>query len=448
MADKVSISRRQFLGLGMCGLAGVAIGSLGDNSLLGASFAQGATATLSISLSFDEALVEMVDKEPVYHWLFKLPQLALPSFPGPVIFATEGEQIDITLLNNLDEDHAFEVLRVAGSFSGPIAPGSSRTVSFVAPAPGTYLYLDPLNAPVNRVMGLHGAFIVLPRDVRENTVVNTPYSQPTANVQRLFNDLGNSAHFPGDPWIPIRPGNAAADAHLPADIERFLFRTRIWLFTQVDPRLNELVRTLGAGAVFDAVQFQRDFLPRYFLINGRSGVFAAHDHASALEGFIGEPFLVRQLNAGLATPSNHLHSNHYYVLAINNVVQENVVQPDTMSLTPVQTQAGDPFFTGGSTVDWLVPLIRPHDIPGNPATPLRELIPEELSLVIGNVPQSPLRYPMHDHTEQSQTAAGGNYPQGDVTDILFLGDVDKIPFPTSTTSAGTSVSVGSGRHGH
>lgn len=447
MPDKVSISRRQFLGYGMCGLAGIAVGSWGVNSFPGTSFAQSFTAPLGISLSFEEGLVEMVDKEPVYHWLFKLSQFDLPVFPGPVIFATEGEQIDITLSNNLDEEHAFEVLRVAGSFSGPIAPGSSRTVSFVAPAPGTYLYLDPLNAPVNRVMGLHGAFIVLPRGVQENSAVNTPYSRPTVNVQRLFNDLGSSAHFPGDPWIPLRPFSLPANDHLPAEIERFLFRTRIWLFTQVDPHLNERVRALGAGAVFNAVQFQHDFLPRYFLINGRSGAFASHDQASALEGFIGEPFLVRQLNAGLATPSNHLHSNHYYVLAINNVVQENVIQPDSMSLTPVQTQAGDSFFTGGSTLDWLVPLTRPPDIPGNPDTPLRELIPEELSLVIGNVPQSPLRYPMHDHTEQSQTAAGGNYPQGDVTDLVFLGDVDKVPFPKSTTPVGVSGSGGSG-HRH
>ena len=448
MNDAISARRRQFLQYGMGGLAGVAVGTLGIRSLIGVSLAQGIPASSSIALSFEEAIVEMVDKEPVYHWLFKTQQSALPSFPGPVIFVTQGDQIDINLTNNLDEDHAFEVLRVPGSFSGPIAPGASRTVSFVAPEAGTYLYLDSLNSPVNRVMGLHGALIVLPRGVRENSAINTPYSRPTPNVQRLFRDLGHAAHFPGDPWIPIRPDSVPANAGLPADIERLLFRTRIWLFTQVDPRLNERVRALGAGALFDAVQFQRDFLPRYFLINGRSGAFSAHDQATALEGFIGEPHLVRQLNAGLAAPSSHLHSNHFYVLAINNVVQENVVQPDTMTLAAVQPQSGNPFFSGGSTLDWLVPFIRPPDIAGNPNTPLRELIPEELSLVIGNVPQSPLRYPMHDHAEQSQTAAGGNYPEGDVTDIVFLGDIDKVPFPSSNKPIGSVRRSGSGGHHH
>jgi hypothetical protein len=114
-----------------------------------------------------------------------------------------------------------------------------------------------------------------------------------------------------------------------------------------------------------------------------------------------------------------------------------------MSITTVQPQAGRPFFSGASTVDWLVALMRPEDIPGNPATPLRDLIPEELALVIGDVPQSPLKYPMHNHTEQSQTAAGGNYPQGDITDLIFLGDVDKVCFPGSPCSgSGTNRSRG------
>lgn len=432
MASEVSLGRRRFLGYTLGGLTGVALGGLG----IRASLTRALATPSSISLSFEEALVQMVDQEPVYHWLFRRRGDALPGFPGPVIVATEGDEIEVVLTNNLDEDHAFEVLRAPGTSSGPIAPGDTRTVTFVAPAAGTYLYLDPLNAPVNRVMGLHGALVVLPRGVQEHTAVNTPYTRPTPNVQRLFDDLGNTPHFPGDPWIPIRPGNVPPDPHLPADIEPFLFRTRIWLFTQVDPVLNGRIQALAPGVVFDAARFQRDFLPRYFLINGQSGAFAAHDHATLLEGFIGEPHLVRQLDAGLAAPSNHLHSNHFYVLAIDNEVQDNVTHPDTMTLAPAQTRLGDRFFTGGSTVDWLVPFIRPPDIPGDPNRPLRDLIPQELSLVLGGVPQSPLRYPMHDHSEQSQTAAGGNYPQGDVTDIVFLGDLDKVPFPQRVVAAG------------
>ena len=43
--------------------------------------------------------------------------------------------------------------------SPPAKPGPSPLPAGQA---GTYLYYDDLNAPVNRVMGLHGAFIVMP----------------------------------------------------------------------------------------------------------------------------------------------------------------------------------------------------------------------------------------------------------------------------------------------
>ena len=69
--------------------------------------------------------------------------------------------------------------------------------------------------------------------------------------------------------------------------------------------------------------------------------------------------------------------------------------------------------------------------------PLRTLIANELGLRINGpngspgFSQSPLVYPMHCHMEQSQTAAGGNYPQGSVAHFNFLGDTDGIDFPNS-----------------
>ena len=39
---------------------------------------------------------------------------------------------------------------------------TTASVTFTAPVAGTYLYLDPLNAPVNRMLGLHGVMIVEP----------------------------------------------------------------------------------------------------------------------------------------------------------------------------------------------------------------------------------------------------------------------------------------------
>ncbi len=36
--------------------------------------------------------------------------------------------------------------------------------------------------------------------------------------------------------------------------------------------------------------------------------------------------------------------------------------------------------------------------------------------------QSPLCYPMHDHSEPTQTAQGGNYNCGLISGVYFLGD--------------------------
>jgi hypothetical protein len=88
-------------------------------------------------------------------------------------------------------------------------------------------------------------------------------------------------------------------------------------------------------------------------------------------------------------------------------------------------------------IDWLVPFKRPPDIAGDDNLPLRTLIANELGLRISGpngspgFSQSPLVYPMHCHMEQSQTAAGGNYPQGSVAHFNFLGDLDGTDFPNT-----------------
>lgn len=324
-------------------------------------------------------------------WLFEDP-LTGPRFPGPVLRAEEGETVKLTLTNNLDEDHAFSIPGVVES--GTISPGASRLITFTAPAAGTYIYFDPLNAPVNRVMGLHGVMAVVPRVMTNKT----PYSAPTANVLNLFNDLGNAPEFPGRPWDPAR--------------------TWIWAFHSIDPRWNAKAQ---AGQVIDPAAFSNNFLPRYFMINGRSGFFASHEADTAIAGNVGEPALIRIVNTGMATHSPHMHANHFFVISVNNLIQNNLFFVDTFSVRPLDR------------IDALLPFQRPPDIPAvsanNPAGLIRLDAAQELTLSFGGVRQSPLEYPMHCHMEMSQTAAGGNYPLGLVTHLTFTGDLDGVPFP-------------------
>lgn len=371
---------------------------------------------LVVNLSIEEALFEMVDGTLVYMWAFQdrnNTQSTLPRMPGPVISAVTGQRVRFTVTNNLDEEHAFSVFDLPGT-EMVIPPGEFRSVTFEAPAAGTYLYLDHLNAPVNRVLGLHGALVVLPKNG------NTPYSAATEAVQHLFDDLGTTDHF---------PRHALSAAGWQRE------RTRIWVMHQIDPRFNVRARN---GEFIDPADLWENFLPRYFTINGKSGVFASHDAATTLIGRIGQPMLVRILNSGLFTHSNHLHANHFYVTAVNNQVRDNVFFVDTFTIFPLDR------------IDWLVPFIRPQDIAGDPDRPVRELIPNELRLTISGphgspgVRQSPLVYPMHCHNEVSQTAAGGNYPQGAMTHFEFLGDVDGVDFPGADSHDGHTVSGGDG----
>ena len=394
------MKRREFLKTGLGGLAAIAVGSV---SLPHLFRIEAFAADRTVSLTMEAALVEMVDRTQVFHWLFSSTATGA-SFPGPVIFATTGDFITINITNHLNEPHAFQILGTT-VLTPAINPGQSATVSFTAPAAGSYLYLDPLNAPVNRVLGLHGAFIVSP------AAGNTPYTFPTPSVQQLFNDLGTTPQFP-------------KFANSPAGWDPARFR--IWLQHQIDPFFNNQALAdfkAGRPSTVSAAKMQANFLARYFTINGKSGVFAAHDPDTSLTGRIGQPMLVRILNSGLFTHSNHIHANHVYVIALNDEVQDNVFFIDSFTIKPLDR------------VDWLVPFVRPPDIAGDENIQLRNLIPNELGLTIKGpngspgVQQSPLGYPMHCHVETSQTAAGGNYPQGTLTHFDFLGDVDGVDFP-------------------
>jgi hypothetical protein len=55
------------------------------------------------------------------------------------------------------QQHAFAIDGVVHETFGPAgSPTATKDVAFPAPAPGTYIYHDPTDAPVNRVLGLHG----------------------------------------------------------------------------------------------------------------------------------------------------------------------------------------------------------------------------------------------------------------------------------------------------
>ena len=451
----MKINRREFIktsiGLG----ATVLVGS-GISSLLGSTaFA----ATQSLNITITDAMKDMVTDNPgnpakCYFWVYKMTADEVPihaEVPGPNIFMTKGDTINISIKNDLDEPHAFAI---PGIFeSGPIAAGATFNgiIDTTTASSGAHLYYDNLNQPVNRVMGLHGAFIVMAKD--PSGAKFTPYdaADVTPGVQKLFDDFGSSRHYPGLAWDGYDTNPAS---YVPAK------RTYIWLVHQASPNLFAAVGNLPAGQDYPPQQFMDKFLrdqfnpihdplhpelsnniPIYFTINGQSGHYSHNYPHCTPNCRVGEPGVIHILNAGLWTHSMHLHANHFYVTfdSKKGGVQENPLWIDVYNVEPMDR------------IDYVIPYMRPPDVPnkrgiGNPDILSGKDVPlisnkgkpvwppyEEMAMFIPkqgtkagivdiSVQLSPLCYPMHDHSEPSQTAQGGNYNLGLISGINFTGD--------------------------
>jgi Multicopper oxidase len=366
------MERRRFLKLGAAGAAAAAL----QPSL---ALAQSGGP---ITLTIEPVDNEMIDGKLVYMIFY----FRSPSEPHPPLRVKEGDPVRITITNNDVRPHGFAITGIPQASTAPIAPGETRAIpAFTAPVGGSYLYHDPVDAPLNRVLGLHGAFIVDPLIGATLAGSPTPFSrsQHNAQIAAVFDAFGTHPRFPGAKWVPGAPA-----------------RDKLWLFSQTDSVINTRAaagdRVIGQALI-------NVFLPNYFHINGLSGFdTAVHDAtlpasfaaARAIEpvGKQGQPTLIRVMNAGLCTHSAHIHGNHLFECsdvddAGNNILETNIYERDVWVLKPMGRR------------DMMLPFEKPPDIP---VWPQRQ-------------EPFPLRYVMHCHTEMSQTAGGGNYPQGLVT---------------------------------
>jgi hypothetical protein len=294
-------------------------------------------------------------------------------FPDRTIIAEAGAEIRLRITNRLAQPHAFRIDGVVSETFGPAgSPAATKDVVFPAPAPGTYIYHDPTDGPVNRVLGLHGVLVVI----------------PSANA-----------------W--------SFDGH-DGEFER----QWLWIFHDIDP---EWARRVQAGGTVDPVATPA--VPRYFTINDRAGVYAIgvspdpainrRSHEDLVPGgymrridvrdfsnpSTGTGQLIRIANTGVAVHQPHWHGNHVWTVAVGNVVQQRdqvtigadghtrgQLWEDVVEMGPMETKA------------MILPLKRP---------------PDALSQVL-DAQVCEYEYPMHCHAEMSQSAAGGLYPGGQV----------------------------------
>ena len=432
------IGRREFIAMGSSGVAATAALTASSGSASAAVVCTTPLAASTFNLAISSTPVELIDGQTVTMLCYAAVGSATPRSPGPVLRVTEGDTVSITISNGRPEAHGFEITGVPGS-KVTIQPGQTCRVDFVAPIAGTYMYHDATapGAPnLYRVLGLHGAFIVHPRngfsraDISKRCI--TPYSMNSmaltdpvgvVKVSQVFEAFGNAPRFPGGKWVPCGINQSYSN------------QEKIWIFNEIDPRYNALIlpdRINRPTMSSSDASIRLNFAPRYFTINGRSGYDLASGFDVQVANYIGEPTLIRTINAGIAHHSTHIHGNHVLELAHYMLKSDGFVPLMGSSRTGLaSTDLGKPILhtniwerdtwpTWPSQIrDILLPLEVPPDIP-DWARHASGAADE----------QFPLRYVMHDHCEMATAAGGGNYPQGAVTHWEILGPVNGRNAPT------------------
>lgn len=277
------MKRRDFLKFSSAGLAGSMLGGMGLLSWVPRANA----ATINKTYYITEGTIGQVDGVNVYFRGFSSSEQNL-NVPGEPIITQEGDTVNITVVNTLGTDHSFVIDGLVDS--GTIAGGNSKTFSFTANNAGSYLFYDKLNAPYNRLSGLHGGFAVMPANGN-----NELYDGSAEFVQQYF-----------------------------------------WLINDVDPIWHEAIRVGDTPST--------KFIPRYFTINGRNMRVPGHPEYkntqidsgyatdTRLVGSIGDRTLVRLQNAGMCYHSMHFHANHVEWLATNGQARDDVWEKDVVPL--------------------------------------------------------------------------------------------------------------------
>jgi hypothetical protein len=205
------------------------------------------------------------------------------------------------------------------------------------------------------------------------------YDKQNAPYNRLIGLHGGLAIMPQNRSNQIYAGS-------PTFVQQYF-----WIFNDIDPAWNNAIRSGQTPST--------PFVPRYFTLNGLGGrppgapgahdpnVDALTDPRSALHGHIGDRTLVRMFNVGMADQSVHAHANHMEWLTENGNIRPDIWKKDCLYLEG-----------NGGAIDAIFPFEVPPD-----SWP----------------PATTGAYPMHLHTEMSQTAGGGYYMFGAMTDIYF-----------------------------
>jgi len=275
--------------------------------------------------------------------------------PGQVLMMAAGDTYNLTIHNTLNTSHNLVINELGVNRSVPAR--STRSVSISASNPGTYVYYDSTGGMNNRLVGLHGAMVVFPNGA--NTTVENGRDMPKHDF--------------------------------------------VWVFHDIDPAWNDAIRRGNNPP--------NRYVPRYFTINGLSGrppgspgngdptVDAMHDKRTALHGHLGDRTMVRCINTGRAKHAVHCHANHMEWISTNGQQRDDVWLKDII-----------PLDANNGTMEFIFPF-----------EPVPDAWPPMTNSTLAQATAEGRKtaYPMHLHDEMTQTAGGGLYMFGAMTDIFF-----------------------------
>lgn len=215
--------------------------------------------------------------------------------PGPVLRYHQGDTVRVTLVNNLPEPtsihwHGIPVPNgmdgVPGISAPAVAPGSSFTYQFTAPAPGTYWYHPHADAAYQIASGLYGVLVVDP-----------PSSAPKAWDDEAFVVIGDSSGS-----MMTSPGmHFATGGRMPGG------------------------SGMGMGNPGMGGPSANMMMSSGLLINGKTGPAIPDVHVK-----LGDRVLFRFVNTGNMVHPMHVHGMHWQVMASDGFDLSSPYAKDTL----------------------------------------------------------------------------------------------------------------------
>lgn len=188
--------------------------------------------------------VTMHDGTVIGLWPFTDSKGGATLFPGPLLVSNEGETVEVTFKNNMNE-HTFHFHGIDADTPNDGVPETWPVVdvyTFLTDRAGTYWYHCHANTVLHQQMGMYGPYIVMPAD-------------------------GSNRAWTGGPAFD---------------------KQYLWTLSEFDSRWHES-RFKSNYAYFDA---------DYFLINGKDGFEPITAEDTAITCRAGETVLLRLVHAG------------------------------------------------------------------------------------------------------------------------------------------------------